>query len=33
MHRFLANHRNDLIARCKVKAAQRPFRAATEEQR
>jgi signal transduction histidine kinase len=32
MHRSLANNRDDLIARCKAKAAQRPFRAATEEQ-
>jgi signal transduction histidine kinase len=32
MHLFLANNRDDLIARCKAKAAQRPFRAATEEQ-
>jgi signal transduction histidine kinase len=32
MFLFLANNRGDLIARCKAKAAQRPFRAATEEQ-
>jgi hypothetical protein len=32
MHNFLANNRNELIARCKAKVAQRPRRAATEEQ-
>ncbi len=32
MFLFLANNRGDLIARCKAKAAQRPFRAATEDQ-
>ncbi len=32
MFLFLANNRGDLIARCKAKAAQRPFRAATQEQ-
>jgi len=32
MHEFLANNRNELIARCKAKVAQRPKRAATEEQ-
>jgi signal transduction histidine kinase len=32
MHIFLANNREELIARCKAKVAQRPRRAATEEQ-
>lgn len=32
MHRFLTNNREDLIARCKAKVAQRPLRAATTEQ-
>lgn len=32
MHIFLANNRDELIARCKAKVAQRPKRAATEEQ-
>ncbi|WP_345537365.1 HAMP domain-containing sensor histidine kinase [Variovorax defluvii] len=32
MHRFLSNHRDDLIERCKAKVAQRPKRAATAEQ-
>jgi signal transduction histidine kinase len=32
MHKFLSNNRDDLIARCKVKIAQRPKRAATAEQ-
>lgn len=32
MHRFLANNRDELVARCKVKVAQRPQRAATEAQ-
>ena len=32
MHAFLANNRDELIARCKAKVAQRPRRAATEEQ-
>lgn len=32
MHTFLENNREELIARCKVKVAQRPRRAATEEQ-
>jgi signal transduction histidine kinase len=32
MHSFLANNRDELIARCKVKVAQRPKRAATEHQ-
>jgi len=32
MHKFLANNRNELIARCKAKVAQRPRRVATEEQ-
>lgn len=32
MHRFLFNNRDDLVARCKLKLAQRPFRAATEQQ-
>src|SRR4249919_3837293 len=32
MHVFLANNRDELIARCKAKVAQRPRRAATEEQ-
>jgi hypothetical protein len=32
MHRFLFNHRNELIERCKTKVAQRPRRAATAAQ-
>ena len=32
MHEFLANNRDELIARCKLKVAQRPRRAATEQQ-
>jgi signal transduction histidine kinase len=32
MHTFLANNREELIARCKAKVALRPRRAATEEQ-
>ncbi|MDM0084954.1 sensor histidine kinase [Variovorax sp. J31P179] len=32
MHRFLSNNRDDLIARCKAKVAQRPRRAATAVQ-
>ena len=32
MHRFLSNNRDELIARCKVKVAQRPHREATERQ-
>ena len=32
MHIFLENNRNEVIARCKAKVAQRPRRAATEEQ-
>ena len=32
MHKFLANNRDELIARCKAKVAQRPKRAATEVQ-
>src|SRR6185295_13881400 len=32
MHTFLSNNRDELIARCKAKVAQRPRRAATEEQ-
>ena len=32
MHDFLANHRNELIARCRVKVALRPQRFATKEQ-
>ena len=32
MHRFLKNNRDALIARCKAKVAQRPYRAATTEQ-
>ena len=32
MHTFLTNNRDELIARCKVKVAQRPKRAATDEQ-
>lgn len=32
MHTFLANNRDELIGRCKTKVAQRPQRAATEEQ-
>ncbi|MGJ7510289.1 sensor histidine kinase [Variovorax sp. GT1P44] len=32
MHRFLSNNREELIARCKAKVAQRPRRAATEVQ-
>ena len=33
MHKFLSNNRDELIARCKAKVAQRPKRAATAEQR
>ncbi len=32
MHTFLANNRDELIARCKAKVARRPHRAATAEQ-
>lgn len=32
MHRFLTNNRDELIARCKEKVAQRPRRSATTEQ-
>ena len=32
MHSFLANNRDDLIARCKAKVAERPYRAATPQQ-
>jgi signal transduction histidine kinase len=32
MHQFLTNNRSELIARCKVKVAQRPFRGATPQQ-
>lgn len=32
MHAFLSSHRDELIARCKEKVAQRPKRAATAEQ-
>ena len=32
MHRFLTNNRDELISRCKAKVAERPRRAATEEQ-
>ena len=32
MHKFLANNRDELIARCKAKVAMRPLRAATIEQ-
>lgn len=32
MHSFLSSHRDELIARCKEKVAQRPRRAATAEQ-
>jgi len=32
MHTFLRNNRDDLIARCKVKVAQRPRRSATSQQ-
>ncbi|MFM9429033.1 hypothetical protein RCH10_005523 [Variovorax sp. GrIS 2.14] len=32
MHRFLSNNRDDLVARCKAKVAERPQRAATEQQ-
>lgn len=32
MHSFLSNNRDDLIARCKAKVAQRPTRAATAQQ-
>lgn len=32
MHRFLTNNRDELIARCKAKVAQRPLRAATTAQ-
>ena len=32
MHRFLSSNRDELIARCKAKVAQRPLRAATDRQ-
>src|SRR5450830_693542 len=32
MHNFLANNRDDLIARCKAKVAKRPTRNASREQ-
>ena len=32
MHRLLSSSRDELIARCKAKVAQRPRRAATEKQ-
>ena len=32
LHTFLTNNRDELIARCKLKVAQRPQRAATEKQ-
>ncbi|WP_431113328.1 hypothetical protein [Variovorax paradoxus] len=32
MHRFLANNRDELIARCKAKVARRPLRGASEKQ-
>jgi signal transduction histidine kinase len=32
MHRFLSNNRDELVARCKLKVAQRPLRAATAKQ-
>jgi signal transduction histidine kinase len=32
MHRFLTNNRDELLARCKAKVAERPRRAATSEQ-
>jgi hypothetical protein len=32
MHQFLTNNRSELIARCKLKVAQRPHRAATPQQ-
>ena len=32
MHKFLSNNRDELIARCKLKVAQRPHRAATQVQ-
>ncbi|MFC5498102.1 sensor histidine kinase [Caenimonas terrae] len=32
MHRFLTNNRDELIARCKAKVAERPRRAATSQQ-
>jgi signal transduction histidine kinase len=32
LHRFLSNNRDELIARCKAKVAQRPLRSATEQQ-
>lgn len=32
MHRFLSNNRDELVARCKAKVAQRPLRAATTDQ-
>lgn len=32
MHQFLANNRDELIQRCKAKVAQRPRRAATQQQ-
>ena len=32
MHRFLLNNRDELVARCKAKVAQRPQRKATDQQ-
>ncbi len=32
MHAFLLNNRDELIARCKLKVAQRPKRGATHQQ-
>ena len=32
MHQFLSNNRDELVARCKLKVAQRPLRAATAKQ-
>ena len=32
MHKFLSNNRDELIARCTAKVAQRPKRAATAKQ-
>lgn len=32
MHRFLSNNHDELVAKCKLKVAQRPLRAATEKQ-
>lgn len=32
MHRFLANHRSELVDRCKAKVGRRPARGATDEQ-